>query len=205
MFNFDNDKFLAEYAKKFGPMKAELADAITFLLDKIEADERFTENPTDRYKLAYCLATFKWETAHTLRPINEYGSDDYFNRNYGPDAATGRRLGNTQPGDGARFHGRGYVQLTGRNNYKNAGEYLNRDLQNNPEQALEPDLAYEIAMQGMTLGWFTGKKLSQFIKSGLTPNYEDARTIINGHDKAQTIADIARRMDELLEMSLAPS
>ncbi len=50
----------------------------------------------------------------------------------------------------------------------------------------------------MVDGWFTGKKLSQFIKDGQTPDYENARTIINGHDKAQNIADIARRFDEVL-------
>jgi len=202
MFNFDDDKFLEEYGKKFGPMKKELANAVKFLLKKIEADNRFTENPIDRYKLAYCLATFKWETAHTLEPIDEYGSDKYFNSRYAPETTTGKRLGNIKPGDGARFHGRGYVQLTGRNNYKKAGAFFNRDLESNPQQAKEPDLAYEIAVEGMINGWFTGKKLGQFIKPGQTPNYDGARGIVNGHDKAQTIADIARRMDELLEMSL---
>lgn len=202
MFKFNDEKFIAEYAKKFGPMKEKLADAIRFLLRKIEADDRFNENPTDRYKVAYCLATFKWETAHTLEPIDEYGSDDYFNRRYGPDTPTGKRLGNTERLDGANFHGRGYVQLTGRSNYKKAGNFFHIDLENDPDQVKIPDLAYEIAVEGMIKGWFTSKKLSQFILPGLTPNYEDARTIVNGHDKAQTIADIARRMDELLEMSL---
>ncbi|MGE8064810.1 glycoside hydrolase family 19 protein [Pseudomonas sp. NPDC089569] len=204
MFKFDDDKFIEEYGKKFGPMKESLANAIKFLLKRIEADERFTQNPTDRYKLAYSLATFKWETAHTLQPIDEYGSDNYFNKNYGPQTSTGKRLGNTEEGDGARFHGRGFVQLTGRSNYRKAGDFFHRDLESNPELAKDPDLAYDIALEGMSSGWFTGKKLSQFIKPGLTPDYEGARTIINGHDKAQTIADIARRMDELLEMSLEP-
>jgi hypothetical protein len=67
-----------------------------------------------------------------------------------------------------------------------------------PDRAKNPELAYQIAVQGMIDGWFTGKKLSQFIKEGKPPDYENARTIINGHDKAQNIADIARRFNEVL-------
>ena len=157
----------------------------------------------DRCKLAYCLGTFKWETAHTLRPIDEHGGDAYFNKRYAPGTEAGKNVGNTQPGDGARFHGRGFVQLTGRYNYDRAGKFFKVDLIGNPERAKDPELAYEIAMEGMTKGWFTGAKLAKFFKPGAPPNYEDARTIINGHDKAQTIADLARRFDELLAAALA--
>lgn len=69
----------------------------------------------------------------------------------------------------------------------------------------EPDLAYEIAVQGMKDGWFTGRKLDQFFKPGLAPDYENARTIINGHDQAGKIADIARRFSEVLLESLQSS
>lgn len=202
MFAFDNAKFIDGFKQRFGAMTQDLAAAIEFLLGKIEADARFAENPTDRFKLAYCLATFKWETAHTLQPIDEHGGDAYFNKRYGPGTGPGTMLGNTKAGDGARFHGRGFVQLTGRTNYDKAGKFLRVDLINQPDRAKEPALAYEIAMEGMSKGWFTGAKLAKFFKPGALPNYEDARTIINGHDKAQTIADMARRFDELLAASL---
>lgn len=107
-------------------------------------------------------------------------------------------LGNTKAGDGALFHGRGYVQLTGRRNYTKAKDLTGVDLTSDPDRAKEPALAYQIAVQGMKDGWFTGKKLSQFIKDGQSPDYENARTIINGHDKAANIADIARRFNEVL-------
>ncbi len=84
MFAFDNAKFIDGFKQRFGPVIQDLAAAIEFLLGKIEADGRFAENPTDRFKLSYCLATFKWETAHTLQPIDEHGGDAYFNRRYGP-------------------------------------------------------------------------------------------------------------------------
>ncbi len=55
-------------------------------------------------------------------------------------------LGNTQPGDGKRFKGRGYVQLTGRWNYGHYGKMIGVDLVNNPELAADPDVAAKIAI-----------------------------------------------------------
>ena len=198
MFTFDRTKFFEEYRSRFGPLTQELVEAMEFLLGQIEADKRFAGSETDRRQLAYCLATFKWETAHTMKPIDERGGNKYFNTRYGPQTKVGKMLGNTKAGDGALFHGRGYVQLTGRRNYAKAKDLTGVDLTAVPDRAKEPELAYEIAVQGMKDGWFTGKKLSQFIKDGVSPDYENARTIINGHDKASNIADIARRFNEVL-------
>ncbi|MGH8080464.1 MAG: glycoside hydrolase family 19 protein [Lysobacter sp.] len=202
MFAFDDEQFLDGYRRRFGPLNDQLAQALRFLIGRIEQDASFSSNPVHRNQIAYCLATFKWETAHTLRPIDEFGDDARFNRLYGPDTRIGKMLGNTKAGDGARFHGRGYVQLTGRANYDRAGKLLGVDLIGKPEDAKKPEVAYAIAMEGMKKGWFTGKKLDNYFKSGQLPNYEEARRIINGQDKAQTIADIARRFDELLVNAL---
>jgi predicted chitinase len=198
MFAFDRKKFFDEYRNRFGPLTQDLVDAFEFLLGQIESDHRFPGSDNDRRQLAYCLATFKWETAHTMRPIDEHGGAAYFNKRYGPQTKVGKMLGNTQDGDGARFHGRGYVQLTGRRNYAKAKALTGVDLLNDPDQAKDPAVAYEVATQGMIDGWFTGRKLSQFMKDGQSPDYENARTIINGHDKAANIADIARRFSEVL-------
>lgn len=202
MFTFDRKKLFDGYRSRFGPLTQDLVDALEFLLGQIEKDNRFDGTVNDRQQLAYCLATFKWETAHTLKPIDEIGSAARFNSLYGPQTKVGKSLGNTQPGDGAKFHGRGYVQLTGRRNYTKAKSLTGADLVSEPDRAKEPDLAYEIAVQGMKDGWFTGKKLGQFIKDGQPPDYENARTIINGHDKAQSIADLARRFDEVLQLAV---
>jgi putative chitinase len=198
MFTFDRKKFFDSYRKIFGPLTQDLVNGLEFFLGRVEQDARFPSTDTARRQLAYCLATFKWETAHTLQPIDEIGSDAYFNKRYGPQTKVGKTLGNTQLGDGARFHGRGYVQLTGRNNYAKAKKLTGIDLLMAPHRAKEPALAYQIAIQGMKDGWFTGRKLSQFIKDDNPPDYENARTIINGHDQAIRIADIARRFDEIL-------
>jgi putative chitinase len=197
MFTFDRKKFFDGYRIRFGPLTQDLVDAIEFLLAQIEQDVRFGETETDRRQIAYCLGTFKWETAHSMRPIDEIGSNSYFNKRYGPKTKVGKVLGNTKAGDGALFHGRGYVQLTGRRNYTKAKNLTGVDLLMNPDDAKDPALAYQIAIQGMKEGWFTGKRLDQFIKDAVA-DFENARTIINGHDKAQTIADIARRFSEVL-------
>lgn len=197
MLAFDKNKLLSGYTSRFGPLTDNLVDSFAFLFSKIETDNRFSDTDTDRRKLAYCLATFKWETAHTMKPIDEHGSDAYFNRRYNPQTKVGKMLGNTQPGDGALFHGRGYVQLTGRSNYAKAKKLTGVDLLNEPDRAKEPELALHIAIQGMTDGWFTGRKLSHYFV-GDTADYVNARKIINGLDQADKIADIARGYSELL-------
>jgi len=55
-------------------------------------------------------------------------------------------LGNTQPGDGKRYKGRGYIQITGRANYRNIGRAIGVDLENNPLKALEPAVAAKVAL-----------------------------------------------------------
>lgn len=202
MFLFVDQNFLKGYEKRFGILTPKLAKALIQALGFIESDTRFSVNPTDRYKIAYVLATFKWETAHTFEPIDEYGGNTYFEKRYGYKTKVGKRLGNINEGEGAKFHGRGYVQLTGRANYQKASQAFDVDLITNPDLAKQPQLAYNIAIEGMIKGAFTGKKLSQFFKPNQAPDYDRARSIINGQDQHQKIADIARRFDELLVVSL---
>lgn len=81
------------------------------------------------------LATVAVETGN-FKPIVEQASGN---------AYEGRKtLGNTQPGDGPRFKGRGYIQLTGRDNYDRYGKKLGIDLVNNPDRALDPKIAAQI-------------------------------------------------------------
>ena len=80
------------------------------------------------------VATIVTEVGSGFRPINEHGGRAYFTRMY-----EGRRdLGNIRRGDGARFHGRGYIQLTGRANYRRYGRRLDVPLVRHPAMALRP-------------------------------------------------------------------
>jgi putative chitinase len=192
--------FFDGWRSQFGALTQDLVDALDFRLDKIEQHPQTGRTP--RRMTAYVLATIKWETAHTMRPIDEHGGDEYFERRYGAHTALGRRLGNVHPGDGARFHGRGDVQLTGLANYKKAGEALGIDLLEHPSLAKEPDIAWAIAVRGMTIGWFTGRRLADYFKDAGLPDWEGARRIINGTDHAADVARIARKMDEILVLAL---
>lgn len=144
---------------------------------------------------AYALATAFLETAGTMQPISEYGGPAYFRKMYDiegarPDKA--RELGNLTPGDGVRFHGRGYVQLTGRRNYVKAGKELGVDLVADPEAAKRPDIAAGVMVRGMNEGWFTGKKLNDYIASNPDlKQFTAARRIINGQDRAADVAGYA--------------
>lgn len=146
---------------------------------------------------AYLLATPVVETDRTMRPITEYGRRSYFDK-YEPGTSIGRALGNTRPGDGWLFRGRGYVQITGRKNYKLAGAILGLDLIADPDRALDPAVAGRILVHGCLDGWFTGKRLADYLDRP-TPDYRNARRVINGVDRAVEIAGYARTFEAALK------
>lgn len=155
--------------------------------------------------VAYMLATAYLETAHTMQPIKEFGGEAYFTRRYdinGNNPALAKRLGNTQPGDGAMFAGRGFVQLTGRSNYDRADHELGLGgkLLANPGLAMQPEIAADIMRSGMVEGWFTGRKLKDWLNKdeGDTIDFFACRAIINGHDRAADIAGYAMQFQAAL-------
>lgn len=153
---------------------------------------------------AYMLATAWHETGETMQPVKEKGGTAYFTRMYditGDRPAKARELGNLTPGDGARYAGRGYVQLTGKVNYHKAGLALGVDLVAEPDRAMELWIAAAVMRRGMDGGWFTGKKLTSYLPSAGTATrqqYIDARRIINGTDRADLIEDYAQAFERAL-------
>ena len=146
-----------------------------------EANKQGIKN---KAQLAYILAT----------TVHESGAGKYMEELASGSAYEGRReLGNSQPGDGRRFKGRGYVQITGRNNYRDWGRRLGIDLENNPQAASNPQTAAKILVGGMKMGTFTGKKLDDYINGSKT-DFNGARRIVNGTDKAGTFAATAQKI-----------
>jgi predicted chitinase len=150
-------------------------DGCNAILDGWEARPELT----DPRWLAYMLATAKWETAHTMQPIEEWGKGR--GRAYGkPDQVTGRT-----------YYGRGYVQLTWMGNYARMAALTGVDLVTRPELALEPKLAALIMFEGMKGGLFTGVGLPKYFNDTVDDPV-GARRIINGTDHAPEIAEIHR-------------
>ena len=81
------------------------------------------------------LATIGVE-AGRFKPVREAGPKSYFDKYENRKA-----LGNNQKGDGYRYRGGGFIQLTGRGNYRICGKEIGVDLENYPERITEDDVA----------------------------------------------------------------
>jgi putative chitinase len=174
-----------------GSLEQSQVDGITTIL--AEADK---QEITIKEQIAYILATVFHETGRTMMPVTELGSNSYLAKY--DTGVLAKQLGNTPgaDGDGQRYKGRGYCQVTGLANYTKFNTllaengYTDYDLVNHPEQACIPKVAAFILVYGMKHGSFTGVSLSKYI----TPTHVDlvgARRIINGTDKASIISGYA--------------
>jgi hypothetical protein len=196
----DHTAFFNGYRNAYGKLTQGVVSGIELLGRNMEADP----NLKNLQWAAYMLATVKHECADTWQPIVERGPKSYFDK-YETGTPLGTRLGNTEPGDGWRFRGRGYVQITGRANYARLTKALGlgpeADLVADPEQALRPAISYQIMSVGMRKGLFTGKKLSDYIPAGAA-DYKNARRIINGLDQATKIAQYAATLEEIIKTAI---
>ena len=124
---------------------------------------------------AYVLGTAQWESGMGAL-MTERGGTSYLQQYNG-------KLGNNRPGDAVTYKGRGYVQITGKSNYQHWSNELGVDLLHNPETAATPDIAAQIAVEGMDKGSFTGTSLYDYVNSSQA-DYYNARSVING-DKSR--------------------
>lgn len=167
------DRLLTNYP--FGKLKDKQREGLEFLIKKLEAS-----TIQGLKQQCYVLATIKHETADTYQPIKEYGSLKYLrSKPYYP------------------FIGRGYVQITWKENYERFGLLLGKDLVTTPDLALDPEISWQITEIGMRRGIFTGKKLADFFNEKVS-DYVNARRIINGLDKAELIANYAKTIYECI-------
>jgi predicted chitinase len=118
------------------------------------------------------LAQFMAQTNHEswdFSRLKEKGmGKGYFAKKYDPKFAprTAKILGNKQIGDGEKYHGRGFIQLTGRDNYRMAQDALNIPLLQRPELAERPDIAAKIAI------WYWQTRVKPHVN-----NFNDTRAV----------------------------
>lgn len=187
MIHINRGNFFAAYRQHFGSMSQETVDGLNFLITRIEKDDRLNVSVG---WIAYMLATVKHETGDRYQPIDEIGKGK--GKPYGVPDASGRT-----------WYGRGYVQLTWRENYTKMDERLKLGgtLLSNPDKAKEPAIAYDILSVGMIEGLYTGKKLNDYISDELY-DFTNARRIVNGLDKAELIAGYAKKFQLILRQSI---
>jgi putative chitinase len=158
-----------------GSLSQQQVDGQNFILDVWEAQH----TDWDLRWLGYPLATTIHETASTMWPIEEYGK------------GAGMAYGKPDPVTGQTYFGRGFVQLTWKDNYAKMNPILRAafpdddiDLVMRPEQALVPKYAAEIMFQGMSQGMFRSdskgrQTLARYFSASVDDAY-GAREIING-------------------------
>lgn len=148
----------------------------------IVLNQCLADGVTDLGQIAYVFATAEHES-HFGRFMMEIADGS---------AYEGRcsDLGNCNSGDGVRFKGRGFVQITGRRNYTNWSDKLAIDLVSRPEKASVPATAAIILVRGMRDSSFTGVGLSDFIV-GNRRDFFNARRIVNATNRADDIEKIA--------------
>ena len=108
-------------------------------------------------ELAQFLAQCAHESAN-FASMEERGTPAYFTKKYEKNPRKARILGNKVKGDGERYKGRGYIQLTGRDNYTRAGAALGLPLAQQPELAARPDVAAKVAV------WYWKNRVAPKIK-----------------------------------------
>ena len=183
-----------------GKLTQEQVDGINIILETMDRDEF---KVVDKRHAAYILATSFWETGRTMEAVKEKTDktgEQYFFRMYdikGSRPQVAKRLGNTIPGDGIKFAGRGQVQLTGRTNYINMGKYLKLDLVNKPDLLLDTKISARVLVYGLLNGSFTGVSIKKYLTSTKT-DYVNARRVVNGVDKAEEIANIAKSFERAI-------
>lgn len=185
----DRTVFFDMIRSAIGPLSQDFVDGTEALLDEGEARAMRLEHQ------AYVLATAYHETAATMQPIAEYGKGQgkaYLT--YYDSSKTKKCI--YKPQDA---YGRGFVQLTWEANYERADREcgLGGALVANFDLAMDMDIASKIIFGGMAAGWFTGKKLADYINDAGV-DYYNARRIVNGTDRADQIAHYAKGAEKAL-------
>lgn len=173
---FDRTKYFDAVRQELfqGTMSQRQVDGQNAILDGWEEVDPLGQR--DHRHLAYMLATTYHETSTEMWPIEEYGK------------GSGYEYGKPDPQTGQTYYGRGYVQLTWRDNYRNMSKVLGlsgeNDLEWHAQRALDPDIAYDVMDYGMMHGSFRPPNKLDTYFNDIEDDPYGAREIING-DKSK--------------------
>ena len=143
------------------------------------ASERWAKPLNDAMAM-YSINTYKRMAAFLAQIGHESGRLVYTREIWGPTAAQrgyeGRAdLGNTHPGDGQKYRGRGLIQITGRANYRAVSKALGINFEEHPELLEQPEEA------AMSAGWFWhSRNLNVFADEGSESGFKAITKRING-------------------------
>jgi putative chitinase len=101
------------------------------------------------------------------------------------------------------YYGRGFVQLTWETNYAKASKVVGVDLVKFPDRALMLPDGATVLFDGMINGWFTGKKLADYI-SGATCDYERPPDHQRHRQGRSLIAGYAMSFQKAMELAQSP-
>ena len=156
--------------KEYGYLKTKVDDS---WVERTPAQIAATLGGSTERKAAFnALANNKAFTEGTDAQKNKMIFDIYYDDQYRDE---GYKLGNTEAGDGSKYRGRGYIQLTGKNNYRDIGKDIGLDLVANPDLMLDPEVAKKASV-----AWWKRNVRSK------EPNYTDTKRIaklVNGGDE----------------------
>lgn len=197
---FDRKAFYDHIRKPLGSLTQANVHGFELVLN--EAERR--KMPVDQ--TAYTLATMWWETGKTMQPVREAfwvshtfeGAEEWRRKHlrYYP------------------YYGRGYVQTTHKENYDKASKRWNIDYRKegepkvdfvaDPDLIMDPKYGVPLAFDGLVLGWYSGKKLSDYIDGVDESSAEDlrefklARRVVNGNDRAIEIGKLGMMFEDAL-------
>jgi putative chitinase len=136
--DYDLDKFVLQAFKKVASPKAAISPEKFMIYCRKYA---YPKGINTKRKLTHFISQLAHESGR-FKYIYELGGRKRFIRLYGRK----KRLGNDTLEDGYTYRGRGFIQLTGKYNYRLYGKLIGLDLIKNPDLAAEPEVAVRIAV-----------------------------------------------------------
>ena len=206
-----------EFENKLTQGQVDSYEAIFNEFDKYEDNALKAPAPYNRRdvlkaQLAYIVATAYHEVGPSMQPLREGPASRILKGELVSDAEArahvnwmyrkgiiSRDYAKPDPETRQSYYGRGFVQLTHKENYLKVGQMFGLGVTWNPELALNRYIAARILVFGMAKGIFTGHGLFRYINSDKV-DYYHARRIVNGLDRAAIIARYAERFERIIQL-----